>query len=200
MTTYPDDHPEADPEADPDTLPDKPDDQAGSAQVDDPYAQIRASLADVLPDDFDDLVGPTFWPEVPLTDVEHEWTELRAWVQQLVARFPHLIAQKVIPACWYRHNEHVEALVALRDHERATFCESSPGTAPAAWHSAFALLESRMKEWTAVAGCLSGHREPPTTMRSPSEGEWREWLATDRSQRSHRVPTSGQVSEESVSS
>lgn len=153
----------------------------------DPYATIRASLAGELPEDFNELVGPTFWPDLALADLETQWAELRQWVEDLVTRYPHLITQKAVPACWFRHNELVEALVALRDHERVTFSESSPGTAPAAWHQVFALIEARLREWTAVAGCLSSHREPHVFLRSPDDAEWSAWVEHDKAKRSLRV-------------
>lgn len=157
------------------------------AEAIDPYGAIRASLAGELPEDFDELVGPTFWPDLALADLETQWTELRQWVEALVTRYPHLITQKAVPACWFRHNELVEALVALRDHERVTFSESSPGTAPAAWHQVFALIEARLREWTAVAGCLSSHREPHVVMRIPSDAEWAAWVEHDKTTRMLRV-------------
>jgi len=42
----------------------------------------------------------------------------------------------IIPAFWWRHNEHVEALVALRDHHHASFGDTAPATAPVDWFRA----------------------------------------------------------------
>jgi len=153
----------------------------GVSGMADAYAALLAADSS-LPDDLDDLVGPTFWPAIPAGDVEAEWAELREWVERLVRRYPHL-DHHVIPACWYRHNGHVEALAALRDHEQVSFADSSPGTSPAQWHQVFALIEARLREWTAQAGCMSAHREPPARLRPVDDDEWDGWVASDKQRR-----------------
>jgi hypothetical protein len=60
----------------------------------------------------DDIPSATHWPSLPAGRAAGEWRSLRAWVAALQARFAHL-DHHVIPACWWRHNEHVEALAAL---------------------------------------------------------------------------------------
>ena len=70
--------------------------------------------------DLDEIADATHWPEVLAVEGAAQWEELRAWVEQLQERFSHL-DQHVVPRCWWRHNEHVEALSALRDHERSSF-------------------------------------------------------------------------------
>jgi hypothetical protein len=160
------------------------DDRSGSEERlsgSDRYAALLAS--DISrPNDLDDLVGPTFWPGLPLSDVVSEWAELRDWVEELIQRYPHL-DHHVIPACWYRHNGHVEALAALRDHERVSFADSSPATSPAQWHWAFAQIEGRLREWTAQAGCMSLHRDPVAQLRPVDDDAWDVWVAADREQR-----------------
>ena len=161
-----------------------PTSQRTDAEGDDPI-DAYASLFEAdngIPDDLDDLVGPTFWPGIPGGDVEAEWGELREWVEDLVRRYPHL-DHHVIPGCWYRHNGHVEALAALRDHERVSFADSSPGTSPAQWHWAFALVEGRLREWTAQSGCMSAHREPAVHLRPVDDDEWAAWVASDKERR-----------------
>ena len=158
------------------------------AGMSDAYTALLAAADSGLPDDLDDLVGPTFWPELPAVDVDVEWAELRDWVERLAERYPHL-DHHVIPACWYRHNSHVEALAALRDHEKVSYAESSPATSPAQWHQVFALIETRLRDWTAHAGCMSTHREPPTRPRPPDPGEWAAWVAADKQRRRNRQNT-----------
>ncbi len=154
---------------------------SGVSEMTDAYGALLGADGSFL-EDLDDLVGPTFWPAMAAGDVEVEWAELREWVEHLVERFPHL-DHHVVPACWYRHNGHVEALVALRDHEKVSYADSSPATSPAQWHQVFALIESRLREWTAQAGCMSTHREPPARLPSVDDDEWDRWVAHDKKRR-----------------
>jgi len=70
-----------------------------------------------------DLQGPTHWPSLLPDDARQAWTDLRDWVEHLVDRFG--LETRAIPPCWYQHNTVVEALSALRDHERISFAPSA---------------------------------------------------------------------------
>lgn len=70
--------------------------------------------------------GPVHWPSVLPEDAETAWDDLREWVEQLVDRYA--LEARTVPPCWFRHNGHVEALVALRDAERACFGPSAPAS------------------------------------------------------------------------
>ena len=61
------------------------------------------------PIDLDEIAGPMYWPDLPPDEAAREWPALRAWVERLMRRFPHL-DHHVIPRCWFLHNGHVEAL------------------------------------------------------------------------------------------
>jgi len=121
--------------------------------------------------------GPTDWRKITAEDAPAAWADLREWVEELVCRYPHL-DHHVIPPCWYRHNEHVEALVALRDFERLAFFPSSPASSPYNFQVALAQIEQRLRDWTAFAGCLGEHREPPPR-RQISESEWTAFIQAD---------------------
>jgi len=86
--------------------------------------------------DLDEIAGPFHWPNLSADEAAREWPALRSWVERLMERFPHL-DHHVIPRCWFLHNGHVEALVALRDQERVNYGETAPGTAAVDWHRAF---------------------------------------------------------------
>ena len=148
--------------------------------AEDAYRQLLDELGD---DEDPALSSPTFWPAIPLADRRSEWNSLPAWVQELVERYPHL-DHHVIPKCWYLHNGHVEALVALRDHERISFARSSPATSPIQWQWAFVQIESRLREWTAHAGCLSRHRPASIPSHCLDEEAWEQFLTLD--EESHR--------------
>ncbi len=104
------------------------------------------------------------------------WPTLREWVEELVERFAHL-DHTVIPVCWWRHNSHIEALQALKDHERVSYADSANGTAAVEWHRAFLVIETRLREWTGWSGCASGHKDPIRQRRDIDEAEWEEHVA-----------------------
>ncbi|MGI8753322.1 MAG: hypothetical protein ACR2MN_13580 [Acidimicrobiales bacterium] len=134
------------------------------------------------PPDLGDVACPVYWPTLPATDARGEWAELRGWVERLVGRFSHL-DHHVIPLCWWRHNGHVEALQALRDHERVSYADTAPGTAGVDWHRAFRDIEARLREWTAQLSCGAQH-EPRLTCRSPvADAEWNLFLDADVARR-----------------
>ena len=73
-------------------------------------------------------------------------------MEGLQQRFDHL-DHHFIPACWWQHNEHVEALVALRDHEQVSFSEIAPATAPLDWFRALRDITTLLRAWTADLAC-----------------------------------------------
>ena len=125
-----------------------------------------------------DVAAPTHWPSVPSADAAAEWDELRAWVEALQGRFAHL-DHHVIPRCWWRHNDHVEALSALRDHERSSFAPTAPATASLDWFRALRDIAALLKTWTADLGCGATHTAPPTPLRAVDDGEWDRFVAGD---------------------
>jgi hypothetical protein len=130
------------------------------------------------PPDLDEVEGPLHWPDITATDASVEWRELREWVEGLLERFPHL-DHHVIPLCWWRHNGHVEALSALRDHERICYADSSPATAAVDWHRAFRDIESRLREWTGTLPCGSSHDTRIRPVRPVGEVDWATFVADD---------------------
>ncbi len=100
----------------------------------------------------DEIPTATHWPSIPADDHAAAWAELRDWVEGLQQRFDHL-DQHFIPAGWWRHNEHVEALVALRDHEWVSFSEIAPATAPLDWFRARRDITTLLRTWTAELAC-----------------------------------------------
>ena len=146
----------------------------------------RLFAADGPPDLEEGLfAGPLYWPAIPAADIEREFRDLRAWVQELLERFEHL-DHKAIPPCWWRHNGHVEALQALRDHERMSYAESSPGQAATSWHREFQFVEARLREWTAYYGCAQDHRSASRQPRLIDEEAWEAHLRAERQRRQDR--------------
>jgi len=142
------------------------------------------------PPDMDTFTPPLFWPAIPAADIGATWADLRAWVEGLVVRYPHL-DHHVIPPCWWRHPGHVEALQALRDHERSSFSTSAVPTAATDWQWRFALIEGRLREWTAHAGCAAAHRVMSVGVVEPDPEEWGAMISLDHQARSDREVDGG---------
>jgi hypothetical protein len=161
--------------------------QTDPHQADEAYG--RRLIAELYgadgPPDLETFAGPLHWPGVRAVDLAQELGELRAWVEGLLERFPHL-DHTVVPGCWWRHDSHIEALQALRDHERVSYADNSPGTAGVDWHRAFLLIESRLRDWTAWCGCASGHRDPIRRLRLADETEWETHVGTEIERRHGR--------------
>jgi hypothetical protein len=145
--------------------------------------QARLSVFDG-PDDFDEMRGPLYWPTMPADEAESEWDSLRHWTGDFRARFPHAVK---IPDCWYQHSDLVEALSALRDHERASYSSTAPPTAAIEWHRAFRDIETRMEAWIKRFTCTvpgRGHQPTPVN-EAPPEG-WNDFVHADISARRSR--------------
>ena len=94
------------------------------------------------------------------------------------------------PQCWWRQNEHVEALSALWDHERSSFSGTSPATAPLEWLRPLRDVGALLRAWTAESGCGASHREPPARLRALDEDGWERHVAADVARR--RVGEAGE--------
>lgn len=121
-----------------------------------PPAGFLAQLinGDGAGDDFGDQGLPTdpplYWPSLTAAEAAAEWPALYDWVALLQHRFRGMVR---LPPCWYRHNDLVEALSALRDHERISYSDDAAPTAAVAWHTAFRDIESRLRGWIAELRC-----------------------------------------------
>ncbi len=120
----------------------------------------------------------TYWPDISADAGAVEWVDLRSWVKELQERFSHL-DHHVIPNCWWRHNEHVEALVALRDHERSSFSNTAPATAPLDWFRALRDITALLRTWTAERSCGAVHQNPPSRLHPDDTDAWDTFVAAD---------------------
>ena len=113
-----------------------------------------------------DLQGPTHWPSLLPDEARQAWADLRDWVEHLVDRFG--LETRTVPPCWYQHDTVVEALSALRDHERISFAPSASPTAAIDWFRALREIEHRLSEAAARTQCsVNEHRpDPPRTWQT----------------------------------
>jgi len=118
---------------------------------------------------FGQLAGPVHWPSLTPEEREARSSELAYWVTELVARFD--IDVRVVPPCWHLHTGMVEALSALRDHERASYAENASPTAAVDWLRAFREVEARLHGVASKTQCTSQvHREGVSRVW-PGDGE-----------------------------
>ncbi|HEX2903436.1 MAG TPA: hypothetical protein VHO01_08260 [Jatrophihabitans sp.] len=126
--------------------------------------------------------GPLWWPGLQPVQAEAAWGQLRAWVQQLVARFG--LSGRVLPPCWFRHNGMVELLSALRDYENACYAASAAPGGGLDFLRGLREAEFLLGEWTGRAGCTAGehHPDPARTLVTDKAG-WDAHVAADVARR-----------------
>jgi hypothetical protein len=143
------------------------------------FMQLAYASAGVKPED---IPSATHWPTLDREKAAQEWEQLRGWVEQLRRRFEFL-DHHVIPYCWWRHNGHVEALAALRDHERVSFAELAPATAPLDWLRALRDTSAMLRSWTADLACGAVHQPPISQSSAFDQEEWSRHVQTDLADR-----------------
>jgi hypothetical protein len=120
------------------------------------------------------------------------WDDLRDWVEHLVDRFG--LDSRVVPPCWYRHNTLVEALSALRDHERICFAPSASPTAAVDWFRALREIEHRLTQACARTQCsVNEHRPDPARAGLTDQAQWQTFVEADVRDRQQRVIDEGLV-------
>jgi hypothetical protein len=102
-------------------------------------------------DAFGQLDGPVHLPSLTARERERVMVQLRGWVALLVRRFA--IEPRVIPPCWEKHDGIVEALLALKDHERVCYAEAASPTAAVEWFHAYREIEARLTSLAAMTHC-----------------------------------------------
>ncbi|MHB8185704.1 MAG: hypothetical protein ACYDDU_06370 [Dermatophilaceae bacterium] len=135
---------------------------------------------------FSDVSGPTHWPSLLPDDARQAWADLRDWVERLVDRFG--LETRIVPPCWYRHNTLVEALTALRDHERICFAPNASPTGAVDWFRALREIEHRLTEACARTQCsVNEHRPDPLRTWLTDQDQWRTFVEADVHDREQQV-------------
>lgn len=133
-----------------------------------------------------EISGPVHWPSVLPEDAAAAWADLRDWVERLVDRYA--LDARVVPPCWFRHNGHVEALLALRDAERGCFEPSAPPSGGIEWFRALSEIEHRLVEWSARTQCSTNdHRPDPRPAWLIDSEEWDGFVADDLAARDQQA-------------
>jgi len=122
------------------------------------------------------------WPEIPAEDAPEEWQELREWVDELLERF-EFISHHVVPDCWYRHNELVELLSALRGHEEFAFLPNNPPNAGTDFFRTMRDVLMIAAEWVGQLGCGTGHVSGTARLHTITEDDWQATVAADVAKR-----------------
>jgi len=138
------------------------------------FAEIKRRMAAGLDDtmaEAPEIPEVLHWPDIPPDELEAAWEDLRGWVTELLARFAW-IDHHVIPSCWWRHNELVEVLSALRGHEQIAFMPGQPPTAATEWFRAMRDLLGMARTWVAESGCAAGHVERVPRATSIDPDDW----------------------------
>lgn len=105
-------------------------------------------------------VGPLHVPSLTATEREAVLADLRVWVERLADRFA--LDTRVVPPCWERHNGMLEALSALRDHERGSYAPDADPRAGIDWLHALREVRTVLLEQAALTQCtVQQHRDPP---------------------------------------
>jgi hypothetical protein len=124
---------------------------------------------------------PISWPALTPEEATEEWPALRQWVEQLVHRFPNITR---LPDCWWRHNDLVEALSALRDYEHACFATTAPAAGPVEWQRALRDIEARIEVWTKRFTCtVPGRGHDPADATSDPVDSWTRFIEADVNRR-----------------
>lgn len=103
--------------------------------------------------------APVHWPSLTPAESAEQLAALSAWVRALVRRFS--IEPRIVPPCWNRHPGMVEALSALRDHERGAFTDDAPPGAAVDFLRAVRDIECFLAEQAAKTQCSAGMHRPP---------------------------------------
>ena len=114
-------------------------------------------------------VGPLHVPSLTAGERDAIMADLRAWVDRLVDRFT--LDTRAVPPCWEQHNALVEALSALRDHERGSYAADADPRSAIDWLRAFRDVRGLLSELAAVTQCSAHqHRDPPARRRPHATG------------------------------
>jgi hypothetical protein len=120
------------------------------------------------------------------TDARQSWDDLRDWVEDYARRFA--VDSRTIPSCWYRHNPMVEALVALRDHEQASYEYSTSKSTAVEFIRATREIGVVLRELAGRSGCSAGHHRPEPSRSRGDDVDWAAHVAADEEARSALQP------------
>jgi hypothetical protein len=135
---------------------------------------------------------PVYWPALTPDEAPGEWAALRRWVALLAARYPNAFR---LPECWWRHNDLVEVLAALRDCERACYAPTASATGPVEWQRALRDMEIRLEIWSKRLTCTvlgRGHEPIAWERTAVTPAGWHEFVDDDVAHRiaaANRAPT-----------
>jgi len=111
-----------------------------------------------------------WWPDVPAGQERAAALRLlRAWVDEVLRGHHPELAQDSLQACWYRHEDVLDELTALRAAWHAAYRgKTAPATAAIEWHDRWLPgCMARCKAAIKARPCdQDGHQSPPATEAS----------------------------------
>ncbi len=132
--------------------------------------------------DLDEIPGATHWPEVLAVEAAARWEVLRAWVEQLQERFSHF-DHHVVPRCWWRHNEHVEALSTFATTNAPASPRPRRRQPPSSGSVRSRDVTALLRSWTGDLSCGASHQDSATRTSPPAVSEWERFVHADVARR-----------------
>ena len=121
--------------------------------------------------------GPLHWDSLSPIQAEKESRLLGEWVNNLRSKYPYDLDYHVVPNCWFRHESHLIALLALRDHERISYDQSSPASGAVDWHRALRDVSALLRQFSTSLPCTANEHLPPTRLIPViDQGEFEDWV------------------------
>jgi hypothetical protein len=110
-------------------------------------------------------VGPLHVPSLTAGERDAVLPDLCVWVDRLAERFA--LDTRDLPPCWERHNGIVEALSALRDHERGSYAADADPRSGVDWLRALREVRALLTELAAMTQCSVHQHRDPVPRRPP---------------------------------
>ncbi len=126
---------------------------------------------DDMDEEIAELLGaqtrPVNWLTLTSEEAAQEWEDLDSWVDWL--RHEYGLPAAVIPPCWHLHPELVWELSALQRAWLVAYDPQRDAGGPLQWHRQYDDARTRVREWTATAGCKRDLHRPTRITAWPGE-------------------------------
>lgn len=125
-------------------------------------------LPDAVEPPDDEPQRPINWFLLTANEAYAQWHALDHWVKRLL-RDSYGLPPTVVPPFWYRHDELVWELSALRQHWLNSYDPEGSPSGPSGWHRDFADSRNRLREWVSTCGTRLDRDRPTRHTTWPGE-------------------------------